>query len=378
MSNVHLVTGATGFVGGALVLELLRQTDDRVVCLVRAGDDEAARERLHASLAEAARGYGQLDLLDEIPARVGALAGDILRPSCGRADGERVRQVWHCAASLKYEDDQAEEIFRHNVEGTRNVLDLARARGAASFNHVSTAYVAGRRTGVIREEMADAGAPCNNRYEESKVAGEHLVASAEGLHARILRPSIVIGHSRTLVATSFTGMYGFIRGLLSFKRAVARRLGDFLSHRSLRLLADPATVNNFIPVDAVAANAVAVGRSNSPARIFHLTNACTPTVGQGMYLLFRELGLRQPRYVASPRELTSIDEALDTEIKFYGSYLLNAKLFDRGNTDAVVGAAASHWPMTDEVLLAHLHWYLRTQTREGRGRAARGSLAVAS
>jgi thioester reductase-like protein len=370
VTKTHLVTGATGFVGGALVLELLRQTDDRVVCLVRGSDDEKACARLYQSLTAAARGYGQDELLAEIPRRCRAVCGDILQPRGSCATPFRADQAWHCAASLKYEDEHAEEIFRHNVEGTRHVLDLARAAGVSLFHHVSTAYVAGRRTGPIAEELPTDEGVCNNRYEQSKIRGERLVAAIGDMHVRILRPSIVIGHSRTHVATSFTGMYGFIRGLCQFRRAVARRLGNFLCHRALRLLADPATPTNFIPVDAVAANAVAVGRSNSAARIFHLTNACMPTVGQEMLLLFGELGLRPPRYVASARELTSIDETLDREVQFYRSYLLNAKVFDRGNTDAVVGAAASRYPMTDDVLLAHARWFLRTQTREGRFRAA--------
>jgi nucleoside-diphosphate-sugar epimerase len=375
VSKTHLVTGATGFVGGALVLELLRQTDDPVVCLVRAPGPERARERLHESLAEAAVGYGRDELLGEIARRCRAVPGDILRPGCGAA-GVRADEVWHCAASLKYEDEQAAEIFQHNVEGTRNVLDLARAAGVTVFNHVSTAYVAGRRTGVVREELVGDEEVCNNRYEQSKVRGERLVAGVSDMHVRILRPSIVIGHSRTLVATSFTGLYGFIRGLGQFRRAVARRLGDFLTHRAVRVLADPATRTNFIPVDAVAANAVAIGRSNTSAGVFHLTNACMPTVGQGMMLLFRELGLRAPRFIGSAREFTSIDEALDREVRFYSSYMLNGKDFDRGNTDAVAGTA-SHYPMTDDVLLAHVRWFVRTQTREGRARA-KESVAVAS
>ena len=42
MTSTHLVTGATGFVGSALVLELLRCTEDRVVCIVRPSQLDAS------------------------------------------------------------------------------------------------------------------------------------------------------------------------------------------------------------------------------------------------------------------------------------------------------------------------------------------------
>ena len=227
MTNVHLVTGATGFVGGALTLELLDRTDDRVVGLVRARCDDQAQARLQASLSAAARAYGREDLLGEVARRCRATLGDILRPCCGADLREPVAEVWHCAASLKYEDDQAEEIFQHNVEGIRNMLDLARARRAAVFNHVSTAYVAGNRTGRILEELPHSEGVSNNRYEQSKIRAEWLVAAAEGVHVRILRPSIVIGHSRTYEAMSGTGMYAFISKTCRFQRLRLAAAGSF-------------------------------------------------------------------------------------------------------------------------------------------------------
>jgi thioester reductase-like protein len=373
VTKVHLVTGATGFVGGALTLELLDRTDDRVICLVRAGCADQAQARLEASLAAAARSYDRENLLGEIPRRCRAIPGDILHPVCGLGPGEPVAEVWHCAASLKYEDDQAEEIFQHNVEGTRHVLALARVRGAAVFNYVSTAYVAGNRTGRILEEPPHGEGVSNNRYEQSKIRAEALVAAAEGMHLRILRPSIVIGHSRTYEAMSCTGMYSFIQKTSRFQRTVARRLGHFLGHRALRIRAEAGTEINYIPVDAVAANAVAISRSNTSAQVFHLTNASPCFVGQGLNLLFQVLGLRAPRFVTSPRELTSIDEALDREITFFSSYFLNSKGFDRTNTDAVLGSAASRWPIPDETFLAHVGWYLNTHTKGRQARHPRGA-----
>src|SRR5437764_3878971 len=96
----HFITGATGFVGGALTLELLDRDVERLVCLVRAQTDQEAEERLSASLERAAATYGVENLLTERRARCVALAGDVVQPQCGLAAlPEPVDQVWHCAAN---------------------------------------------------------------------------------------------------------------------------------------------------------------------------------------------------------------------------------------------------------------------------------------
>ena len=85
MPRVHLVTGATGFVGRALVLELLARTQAPVVCLVRA-DGTSPQERLRNALFEAADAYDcPQSVRAAITQRCHAVAGDIRSPECGLA-----------------------------------------------------------------------------------------------------------------------------------------------------------------------------------------------------------------------------------------------------------------------------------------------------
>jgi nucleoside-diphosphate-sugar epimerase len=357
----HLVTGATGFIGAALVLELIEQTDAEVLCLVRGSAQEPDPEqRFTTAITHAATVYGKEELVEEILSRCRVLPGDITQPLCGVEDLDvsGVEQLWHAAASLAFEDDSEQEILRHNVDGTQAVIDLASRLGVRVFNHVSTAYVAGGRTGRILEELPPLDTETNNAYERSKIRGEHLVAVAPFERVRIFRPSIVIGHSQTYAATTFTGLYGFIRNFKTLRREVSKQLGMFLDHRPIRLVADPTVEMNLIPVDMVARAAVAVSRSDSDERIFHLTNAEPIVIAEGMEVLARAVGIRAPLYVMNREELTSIDVDVDDRLAFYGSYMRSAKVFDHSNVDAAIGSGALSYPLPGPRVEAIVDWYV--------------------
>jgi nucleoside-diphosphate-sugar epimerase len=364
MLSIHMVTGGTGFIGSAVILELLQQTDVEVVCLVRTGN-QPVEERLHLALEAAGRAYGYEDyFLQAAKKRCHAIPGNVSVPSCGITGTfpERVEQFWHCAASLQYEDRYKEEIYATNLEGTRHALALARSLHISDhFNYISTAYVAGRRTGLIREQIMPTN-DTNNHYEASKVEAEAAVMSERAFPTRILRPGVVMGHSRTYaVANSFTGVYGFMRKLLQFKGVMSRVQEGLLSREALRICADPDAPMNLVPIDLVARQAVQIACSASTEKVFHLTGVNPPTISEILFLLFEEVGLKQPELSESRAYFSWIDKKFDQGITFYSSYLVSPKTFDRTHTDAVVGkrwADAGDFLINREALLAYFRWYL--------------------
>jgi nucleoside-diphosphate-sugar epimerase len=382
LAETHLVTGATGFVGSALVLELLRTTDVKVVCLVRPPEDaRAAQQRLEQVLQGVAGAFNMSEVSGLIPQRCRAVPGDLCLDRCGIAPGlvGRAGEVWHSAASLRFEEVHRDEIFAQNVDGTRRALALGHAVGARKFNYISTAYVAGSRSGLIREELAHPDTPVNNMYESSKVQGEQLVAES-GLDYRILRPSIVVGHSKTSAVINASGFYAYVRKLAHLRKTLERR-GALRSAAELEVEGDPEAPLNLIPVDAVVSAAVRISGSRSSARVFHLTNAEPPSLGHAYAQVIAVLGMLGPGMTPVLRSRSPFTQQLARQMRFFVSYLTGRKEFERRNTDAVIGPEASRWPMWEEGLRRYVRWYLehrlnmesrRSPARESPGRSSEG------
>jgi nucleoside-diphosphate-sugar epimerase len=330
----HLVTGATGFVGSWLTLDLLRDPEAEVLCLVResAGADPGERLLDHLRNTAASHDHG---LPARLADRVRVVPGDLADPQLAdHAEIDTaVDQVWHCAASLKYRDADAVEIDATNVGGTARIVHLARRLEATDFNHISTAYVAGTATGLIPEELFPADHPTNNRYERSKLAAEHLVAAAGFATTRIFRPSIVIGHAENFAADSTMGVFGFLRDMSRFARAANRSDRPV---RSINLLADPDATLNMIPVNVVTSSAVDIAAARQRG-VYHLTNGTPPRIGPAMRIATRLLGLPEPVFTSDPERLTRLDRRMNRFLDFYLPYLGAERRFDRTNTDAVVG-----------------------------------------
>lgn len=367
--GAHLLTGATGFLGAALVLELLDQTGDEVACLVRPSHDaDRATARLNEALERAFVLYEREDLVPAIGERCRAIPFDLRGedgPGLDQLPAE-IGEVWHSAASLRFKREQREKIVEQNVEGTRRMLELSTRLGAAAFNHVSTAYVAGRRSGRVLEQPARDPSVAHNAYEESKILAETLVDEWGGLRTRIMRPSIVIGNATTFAAISNTGLYGFVLGVQRAQKEVeGRKLGAFLAHRQVRLRGDGEAPINLIPVDVVARNAVAISRSDSDAEVFHLSNATPPTAAEVGRVVFEALGMAAPRWVDSDEEFTLIDEKLDQQPRtdFFRTYLSRDRVFDLANTNAALGEDASTISFDDGELAPYVEWYLEMVER---------------
>jgi thioester reductase-like protein len=253
--RVLFVTGFPGFIGRRLVRRLAERTRGeraRLVLLVQPASTAAARAALDADGVEAELVEGDVEQmhLGLSGAEFKALAGD-------------VTDVWHLAARAHLDAPRA-ELRRVNVEGTRNVLDLAAAAPhLRRLNHFSTAFVSGDRVGVILEEELAMGQRFHNAYEATKYEAERLVRRAQAdLPATIHRPSVVVGDSRTGEIDRFEGPYALAMLLVASPVAVP-----------LPLPGDAVAPLNVVPVDFVVEAALAVGDDPRGAgRTVHLVD----------------------------------------------------------------------------------------------------------
>ncbi len=360
ISPPHVVTGATGFVGSALILELLQRTRAEVFALVRPKADQSPQERLNEVLNKLIDGHElPQSLRSEVASRVHAVAGDIERPFCGVEIDPDLSgaEFWHCAASLQYQDRHRAQIEHTNVAGTANVLDFAKRSDCSIFNMVSTAYVVGSRRGLISPEPPDI-AFVNNCYERSKIMAEEKVIGS-GLTARIMRPSVVIGHSQTQYTTSSDGLYGFVRNLTKFRNALERTQPGLAKSLEVSIIVDPVGRVDLVPVDSVVADAVGLSNADAPPGYYHLTNPTPPPIVDAVAACFELSGLAAPKFVSDPSEMTSVDLKLQQRIDFYSSYIINAKQFDRSSVRGVLGGDARQGSDLEGAALHRFcTWYL--------------------
>lgn len=169
-----LLTGASGFVGGHLLRELLAN-GHRVRALSRRSQSDAA---LAAMGAEPVRAT-----LDD---------------SAGLQQATRgVSAVFHCAANTSaWSRDNAEQMAT-NVQGTQNLLHAAEQAGVECFIHTSSVSAFSHLVhGAISEDTPQLGGRSWVNYERSKFLGEQIVRQS-AMPTLIFNPSHVLGPGDT-------------------------------------------------------------------------------------------------------------------------------------------------------------------------------------
>ena len=293
----YFVTGATGFIGRFLLVELLKR-EGTIYCLCRASS---------------------MDKLDELKVRLGAeddrivpIIGDLSKERLGvdhddieRLDGQ-IEHFFHLAAIYDLTADSDSQQAA-NVEGTRHAVQLAEAVHAGHFHQVSSIAAAGLYKGVFTEDMFDeAEDVAHNPYYLTKHESEAVVRRECKVPWRVYRPGAVVGSSETGEIDKIDGPYYFFR-------AIQRLRGVLPSW--LRVVGIEGGEINLVPVDYVAkAMDYIAHQPDLDGRAFHLTDPNPLTVGGLMKALTKAAKAPQPTLNVDARAFDALPARLTTTL----------------------------------------------------------------
>jgi dihydroflavonol-4-reductase len=173
-----LVTGGTGFLGAYIIQQLLEK--GYRVRAIRRGN----KYPFHFP--------------KEILNKVEWVEGDVLDVMSLQDAMEGIEAVIHSAAIVSFVKKDRREMYRVNVDGTANVINIALEKNIGRFIHISSVAALGRssRGGQVNEEKKWEDNKINTHYAKSKHKAELEVwrGFSEGLNGVILNPSTILGY----------------------------------------------------------------------------------------------------------------------------------------------------------------------------------------
>jgi len=342
------LTGGTGFLGSHIAAELLRR-GYRVALLARAGKGRSAEERVELLLnwfglpADARAGLKVIE--GDISRQGMGIGSDVLRKALEETD-----EIIHCASSTSFSERKRVEVEAVNNGGLAEVLSFARNSRAYFFHYLSTAYVAGKTSGLCPEVPA-AALDFHNVYEETKSRGERMASTTcreSGLGLTIYRPSIVYGDSRTGRSLLFNAVYFPVRTALFMKdlyeKDIRERGGKKAGEMGVRIEADGRTYLplrievagsgglDLVPVDYFTGAFIALWEEAPDGGIFHIVSGRAKRIEEIVDYgsrLFRLAGIRtcaREEFLKIPKN--SLEMLYDSYVEAYGPYMTDTRIFD--------------------------------------------------
>lgn len=378
------LTGATGYLGSNLIPEFVKNGYG-LKLLVRP-KKISPYKRVIESLS---RIDDRQINLDEIMRNTEIVEGDITARNLGLSKAvinslsETVRDVFHCAAAVSFDEEKESMLRKNNIEGTKNVLSFSRIIDNVHFHYMSTAYVCGQRDDMVKEYELNIGQRFNNKYENIKCKAEEIVnehSSRYNLQTTIYRPSVVVGDSKTGKNYSSYGPYGILRiediSIRKFKKEfkkghpVLKKSGAGFKNGiffiPLRVLGSNTKTLNVITIDYALKAIIGIFMSgNNTGKTFHITNSNPPTVRLLKDCISELLGIEGIEFVGRSEfrknPMKPWERIFNKSIGIYTPYLLiDEPRFDDTNTQKVLKDNDLNRPRFDKDFIIKLLRYSRS------------------
>lgn len=365
-----LLTGVTGIIGSELTARHLDR-GNIVFTLVRCKNGLEVSQRLPSRFSEAVKA-GQL-----VP-----IAGDITKHSCGmsfydftRLSKAKIDAVVHCAADTRFVETPNKDIWKTNVHGTKNVLELAQLFGGLPVHYMGTVYVCGDAE-VFTEKDLDKGQVLRNDYEISKIKAE-FYARAYSDVMRIYRLNVVTGSSVDGSIRGFSGFAEFFKfwwaGLRNLILQRYKESPDSLDGIEVggNIINIPLSIAcssyplNLAPIDWVTDLAMSLFDCNDAPdhAVFHLTNPKAPLVDYVIRESLNILGFKGVEVGnVTSRSRTNIVEffqrLIQRSIKSYNPYIKKpSEVFGIEDTVRILERNGKKWidpPSYDRAMFERL------------------------
>ena len=371
------ITGATGYLGSAVLAELLK-FDIEIVCLVRGEKDSEALQRVRDAVGI----HTDPSLLPF--ENISVLLGDIEKKHFGLSVdrwnelSQTVGVVYHCAASVNLQS-KYQDLFASNVQPVLEVLRFMIDGRAKKLHFASSLSV------FAHTDRSDA-----EYFEDDRLLGDCFVrggyAQSKWVSERMLWEAI---------ETGLSGISIYRLGLLTGNSKTGKAKDDDFLHSFLLAVTEARTLpKEFLmtacdlsPIDIAVREMVglAINSQNNGSKAFHIANDQSLTleaisdflIDHGFPIEIKNIGdwrhsfaegiaglsdLQQTRALAacgrimSPCEVTESIHALDL-------FVSENKKWNRRNTSAQSDVS---WPTQVEVLKVYLRDTLFTATNSAK------------
>ncbi|MGQ7868586.1 SDR family oxidoreductase [Sunxiuqinia sp. sy24] len=342
-----IINGANGYIAANFINKLLLQ-NYKIIALVRTNKKFTAQERMQSALTEINKGQKintqNLEVYDY------ALGNENFA-----LQAEQLKEIFssevdyfHFAASLKYDSKSKDEIFTTNLDGLKNSIKVysTYAQKTSRFVFISTAYSCGKFDGLFKEKFYDneAISSFRNYYEQSKRFAENILKNeikTNGLNARIIRLSQVIGNNETGITNTDYGIFDFAKRIHS--------LASRHPNHKVRVRVDPEATQNLIPIDTVVNYLIRTVEVYDAPVIMNFIARKSTRNSHIIDSLNKLLPIQLiPTKDLNPQELTALERIISIGMSFTGSYTDINILFDTTNLEKL-GLSAENEANEDSV-----------------------------